>query len=222
MRKFLSIFVLVFSISVISQTYNFDTGSTQELSGNGTVISKTYNLSNSKNDEYSMLFYGNGFVSLFDKRNLTRNEFEVKSKPNEKLELVYLRSCDEKELYNKVIPKKKNWHFSVKKINDSIFHLNEYKRKNAKKPTCRTVIIIKESTKNHMDLLHKIDPRLLSLLVEELDGAKKYIIYEMEYYSNEVKGKNARLVDVMELPNYEVQLPDVLIRNESCDTHFFH
>lgn len=169
-----------------------------------------------------MLFYEGDIASIYDKETNTRHEFNLYTSKNGKFEASYLRSCDETDKYKKLVDiNKDNWDFRVNQINDSIFELSEYKRKKAKKPTRRTVIKIKESSENHINLLHKIDDRLLNLLMAKLDKSKNYTIFEMSFYFNENKGKDIKLIDFQKL-NYEVILPENLNFKESCETHFFH
>lgn len=222
-KNIILIFKFFLIVNLNAQTYKFDLGTTQELIGNGKVISQNYKLINSKNDTYTMLFYENGFASIFDRINLERHEFEVKSSENKKIDISYLRTCNEKDLYKRLIDiNKENWNFRINKINDTIFELNEYKRKNAKKPTRRTVIKIKESPDNYMNLLHKIDDRLLNMLMDQLDKNKNYTIFEMSFYFNENKGKDSKLIDVKNLTDFEVILPEKLTENQPCVTHYFH
>lgn len=213
---------MILGICSYSQTYHFDTGSTQEFWGEGKVISRTYKLTNSLNENYSLLIYGNDYASIFDRKTLIRHEFEVKSNETNKIELNYLRSCDEKDLFNRLMINKDKWHFKVRKINDSIFEFNEYKRAKSKKPQYRVVVKIKESSENHLNVLHPIDDRLERLLLDKLEKNKNYTIWEMSFFINEKKGKDSKLIDVTKYSDFQIQLPKKLILNESCHTHYFH
>ncbi len=168
-----------------------------------------------------MLFYSGNIASIYNRENHIRHEFEVYKNGND-LIVNYLRSCDEASFYKKyVYYNNKKYKYEVEKLNDSIFYLNEFRSKNAKKPFCKIIIKIKESDVNHMDVLHPIIDEFNQLLKLQLDENKNYTIAEMSYYRDGKKGKDSRLVDIIEM-KYEVKLPEKLNYESFCSTTYIH